>query len=65
MTEAVEKRIIHINFTEANIDEVYFPQVEVIGDIANSIWQITDQVVTQKHWDFTYFFKAKTEFETQ
>ncbi len=56
-------KVIHINFTEADIDEVYFPQIEVIGDIANSIWQITDKLSAQKHWNFNYFLKIKHEFE--
>ena len=29
--------VIHINFFSASVDPVYFPQVEVVGDIANSI----------------------------
>ena len=29
--------MIHVNFTSAAVDPVYFPQVEVIGDIANSV----------------------------
>ena len=28
--------VIHINFRSAEVDAVYFPQVEVIGDIANA-----------------------------
>jgi acetolactate synthase-1/2/3 large subunit len=33
-------KIIHVNFMTASVDPVYFPQVEVVGDIANSLWQI-------------------------
>jgi len=36
-------KVIHINFSSANVDELYFPQLEVIGDIANSIWQIKEK----------------------
>lgn len=51
-----EKRcVIHLNFLSAEVDPVYFPQVEVVGDIANSIWQISECLVPQKHWDFDYF----------
>ena len=56
-------KVIHVDFSEASIDDVYFPQIEVVGDIANSIWQITDQLKKQNHWDFTYFLKVKKEFE--
>ena len=30
--------VIHINFISASVDPVYFPQVELVGDIAHSIW---------------------------
>ncbi|MEC8147848.1 MAG: acetolactate synthase large subunit [Pseudomonadota bacterium] len=33
-------QVIHISFSPAEVDPVYFPQLEVIGDIANAIWQI-------------------------
>ena len=44
--------VIHVNFSTASVDPVYFPQVEVVGDIANSIWQITERLQVQSHWDF-------------
>lgn len=48
-------KVIHINFFSANVDEVYFPQLEVIGDIANSIWQISEKIEKQPSWDFKYY----------
>jgi len=54
-----DKKVIHINFNAAEVDPVYFPQVEVVGDIANSIWAILEQLQPQKHWDFSYFRKVK------
>ncbi len=32
-----DKKVIHVNFDSAAVDPVYFPQLEVVGDIANSI----------------------------
>ena len=32
-----DKQVIHINYKSAKVDEVYFPQVEVVGDIPSSI----------------------------
>ena len=32
-----EMQVIHINYAPADIDEVYFPQHEVIGDIADAL----------------------------
>lgn len=51
--------VIHINFLSAVVDPVYFPQVEVVGDIANSIWQLLQRVYAQKHWDFSRFHEIR------
>jgi len=45
-------KVIHINFYSAQIDNVYSPHLEVIGDIANSIWQIKEAIGNKTNWDF-------------
>ncbi len=55
--------VIHVNFSSAPVDPVYFPQVEVIGDIANSIWQISERLKPQAHWDFGVFQKIRAQWE--
>ncbi|GAB3314810.1 acetolactate synthase large subunit [Haliea atlantica] len=55
-------RVVHINFQSAQVDPVYFPQLEVVGDIANSIWQIKEQTTTQSHWDFSFFRKVHAAY---
>lgn len=52
-------QVIHINFFSAKVDPVYFPQVEVVGDIANSIWQLNETITPQEKWDFSFFAKVK------
>lgn len=56
-------QVIHVNFFSAQVDPVYFPQTEVIGDIANSIWQMKEQLEPQSHWDFQYFEKVRAAGE--
>ena len=56
-------QVIHVNFFSAKVDPVYFPQVEVIGDVANSIWQLKEQIGKQESWDFSYFMKVKQHVE--
>ena len=51
--------VIHVNFSTAAVDPVYFPQVEVVGDIANSIWQISEGLQKQPHWDFSRFLEVR------
>jgi len=38
------RTVIHINYTTAHVDNVYFPQIEVIGDVANAVWQIKEKL---------------------
>lgn len=45
--------VIHVSFRSAEVDQVYFPQIEVVGDIANAIWQIAESLQAQDHWDFS------------
>ena len=49
------RTVIHVNYDGAEVDAVYFPQLEVIGDIANSVWQLTEALTRQPHWDFAFF----------
>ncbi len=57
-------KVIHINFYPAQIDTIYFPQLEVVGDIANAVWQLKESLEPQKTWDFDYYVKVKQEVET-
>ncbi len=52
-------KVIHVNFFSAKVNEIYFPQLEVVGDVANAIWQIREKIKKQNHWDFSYFLKIK------
>ncbi|MEP4484227.1 acetolactate synthase large subunit [Marinobacter alexandrii] len=52
-------KVIHVNFGGASVDPVYFPQVEVVGDIANSIWQMKERLEPQSDWDFSKILHAK------
>ena len=53
------RRVLHVNFNSASVDPVYFPQVEVVGDIANSIWQLNELLDPQSCWDFGFFQKVQ------
>ncbi|HEV2568905.1 acetolactate synthase large subunit [Sphingomonas sp.] len=44
--------VIHISNRSAEVDPVYFPQIEVLGDIANAIWQIKEDIVPSGKWSF-------------
>ncbi|HEX7815359.1 acetolactate synthase large subunit [Dyella sp.] len=59
------RTVIHINFSSAEVDTVYFPQIEVVGDIAHTIERLTDALNKQAHWDFSYFDKVRKAFHEQ
>jgi acetolactate synthase I/II/III large subunit len=56
------RKVIHINFNPAAVDPVYFPQLEVVGDIANSIWQMKEKIVAQQSWQFDFFHKVHNAY---
>ena len=56
-------KVIHVNFSSAQVDDVYFPQLEVIGDIANAVWQIKQKIKPSTDWDFSLFKKVKADLD--
>ncbi|MBA3981528.1 MAG: acetolactate synthase large subunit [Alcanivorax sp.] len=52
-------KVVHVNFNSAQVDPVYFPQIELVGDIANSLWQLKESLVAQPHWDFSDFQRIR------
>jgi acetolactate synthase-1/2/3 large subunit len=56
-------RVLHISFASASVDAIYFPQLEVVGDIANAIWQINESIRIQDHWDFSTFRAVQRKVE--
>jgi acetolactate synthase I/II/III large subunit len=45
--------VIHVSTRSAEVDPVYFPQIEVVGDIANAVWQMKEDIVPSSRWDFS------------
>jgi acetolactate synthase-1/2/3 large subunit len=59
-----KRKVIHVNFYQASIDDVYFPTHEVIGDIAHSLWALTERLKISAKWDFRYFEEIGTAFKS-
>jgi acetolactate synthase-1/2/3 large subunit len=59
------RTVIHINFSSAEVDTVYFPQIEVVGDIAHTVERLTDALTPQAHWNFKYVDKVREAFHRQ
>lgn len=54
-------KVIHVNFKSAQVDNVYFPQLEVIGDIATSVQRIANRAGVCENHDFSYFMRVRDE----
>lgn len=52
-------KVIHVNNSPSNVDEVYFPQLDLVGDIANTVNLLADQLSSDNSWDFQYFERVK------
>jgi acetolactate synthase-1/2/3 large subunit len=57
------KKVIHVNYKSAQVDPVYFPQVEVVGDLAASVKKLQDAVGDHLEVDISYFKTIKAEVE--
>ncbi|CAN5488334.1 acetolactate synthase large subunit [soil metagenome] len=56
--------VIHVNYTSARVDPVYFPQIEVVGDIAASIYELKQRLTNVgQHWDFAFINKVRAEMD--
>jgi len=62
MNSEDNRKVIHVNFFPAEIDEVYFPQVNIIGDIAYSILQLTKELQPYANsWNIDFFIEIKNK----
>ncbi|GJL74557.1 acetolactate synthase large subunit [Nitrosomonas sp.] len=56
-------KVIHVNYVTAPIDPVYYPQLSVIGDVADSVGRLSEQIKPQGSWDFSYLLAVKKKLE--
>lgn len=57
------KKVIHVNFFPAQVDDVYFPQQDVVGDIATSLEYLTQHLGKNPKWNFSCFKSIKKEVD--
>jgi acetolactate synthase-1/2/3 large subunit len=57
--ERGDRPIIHADFLAAEIDEHYHPEVELIGDLAHTLWMLNERVDQADDLDFD--FKVQRE----
>lgn len=57
--------VIHIDYRSAEADALYFPQLEVTGDITDAVWRIGDGLNNTVQWDFTRLLAIREANEAQ
>ncbi|MDO5505513.1 MAG: acetolactate synthase large subunit [Pseudoxanthomonas suwonensis] len=53
------RTVIHVNYDRAEVDAVYFPQLEVVGDVGDAITRLTAALQPQSHWNFEFFHRVR------
>ena len=57
------KKVIHLNYKSAQVDQVYFPQIEIVGDLASSITALKEKLGGEVEFDNSYFERIRNEVE--
>ena len=58
-THKEDKKIIHMDFWPAEVDRDYIPTVEIVGDLADALWQL-NKLVEKQHKGKLPLFDIKT-----
>jgi len=48
------KKIVHADFLAAEIDEFYNPEIELIGDLAHTMWMLNQRMQESGEFDFDF-----------
>jgi len=51
----LDKKIVNIDFAEAEVDKYYNPDIEIIGDVANSLGQLGEKIIKKRSKVFRTF----------
>jgi acetolactate synthase-1/2/3 large subunit len=51
-------KVVHINFTVAQVDELYKPSLQVVGDLGNVLWQLCEAQIDTSKWNFDSLYQA-------
>ncbi len=55
------KPVININFTKSYFDYVYSPYLDIIGDIGNIFWHLSEARIDSSSWDFSEIYTLNAE----
>lgn len=59
-----DKKIIHIDFVEAEVYEYFHPEVEIISDISATLWQLNQHLEKERvHFDTDWYAPIRKAME--
>jgi acetolactate synthase I/II/III large subunit len=58
-------KVVHLAYFPATMDDVYFPQHEVIGCTTTNLRMLAEAIEPSECWDFDHFERVRAEIETQ
>jgi acetolactate synthase-1/2/3 large subunit len=58
-----QTEIIHINYFPAEFDELYKPTLQIIGDIGNTMRQLTERPIKSDHYDFSSIYAIREKIQ--
>ncbi len=60
-----DKNVLHIDFSPAEVDDHYRPEIEVVGDIAGSLWAINEGLTDAHKRDVEEFATERRHILTE
>ncbi len=59
------QKVVHISYFPAQMDDVYFPQHEVIGCTAANMRMLADAITPSPEWAFDYFGRVREQMQEE
>ncbi|MFT4708903.1 MAG: acetolactate synthase-1/2/3 large subunit [Bacteroidia bacterium] len=56
-------KVIHLSFFPADVEDVYFPQHEVLGCTKSNLGKLAKALTPSAKWDFSYFERVRNSIE--
>ncbi len=58
-----EQQVVHVGYYPAQLDDIYFPQHEVVGCTAANMRSLASMITPSARWEFGYYERVKEEIE--
>jgi len=63
MDQDGKQKVIHLSYLPAEMDDVYFPNYEVIGCMGTNLNRLAELIESSNNWECSYFERVKKEIE--